>query len=280
MSAKIFVQKPEIQDSMIRLRLDLRSKKHIGLPVKKSYLYSELMAHQGLADHVTPTGANIEFMLNGHDGSNVSSATSCQGILWFTPIQTREEQLSQGNAATTLAFVNFSFEIGPSPAVFCQVFYRSGLGQTFLLTGTKLKAGCMLEENPHTEHQIETILRFFDITPFELWGRANTSPPPPQPVPSDPSPAPPPPADASNPIAEPPNRPLGQDPLGSFGANVAGLPSAEGWYKTPAGYCRKWEPWEKAIVQTAMKQKQKQNEALAEKYGCAPPRRVCKWVVT
>lgn len=70
----------------------------------------------------------------------------------------------------------------------------------------------------------------------------------------------------------------GTDPEapGSFGAGIDGLPNEPGWFKTPAGYCRKWEPWERAILQAAQMKNKKEMEAYMNKYDCMPPRTRCK----
>ena len=63
---------------------------------------------------------------------------------------------------------------------------------------------------------------------------------------------------------------------GGFGAGIPQLPHAPGWFKTPAGFCRRWAPWERAIVQLAQKRARHENELYAEKYGCMPGRKSCK----
>jgi hypothetical protein len=93
-------------------------------------------------------------------------------------------------------------------------------------------------------------------------------------------------APASNPTATPtipPNQPINQEKgdaaPGSFAAGVEGLPSDPGHFKTPGGYCRKWEPWERAIIQLQQEKNKKELSAWAEKTGCVIPVKKCHYTV-
>lgn len=96
----------------------------------------------------------------------------------------------------------------------------------------------------------------------------------PDPVPS----APPSSVPGQSPQAGPPPTFDGSGDLpGTFGAGITGLPSKPGWFKTPAGFCRKWEPWERAILKIAQEKNKKDMEAYLESVNCQKPRRACKY---
>lgn len=64
---------------------------------------------------------------------------------------------------------------------------------------------------------------------------------------------------------------------GTFGAGIQGLPSKPGWFKTPGGFCRAWEPWERAILKLAQDKNKKDMEAYLESVNCRKPQRACKF---
>lgn len=69
--------------------------------------------------------------------------------------------------------------------------------------------------------------------------------------------------------------PIDPEAPGGFGAGIEGLPSKPGWFKTPAGFCRKWEPWERAILKLAQDKNKREMESYLEKIGCAKPTKRC-----
>lgn len=70
----------------------------------------------------------------------------------------------------------------------------------------------------------------------------------------------------------PPNPP-GADPTDPF-AQLGPLPSTK-LFRTYAGLCRQYEPWERALLRANQKKRKASMEAHLAKYGCPKPRRVC-----
>ena len=99
-----------------------------------------------------------------------------------------------------------------------------------------------------------------------------------EPVPDEPmsDPTPSPPTSSDPPPSTEPTTGNVETP-GGFAANVPGLPSKPGWFKTPAGFCRKWEPWERAILQHAQEKSKKELEAWMNKMDCHPPKQRCTY---
>ena len=153
----------------------------------------------------------------------------------------------------------------------------------------ELNQGCFVNvKNPRADQYVAFINHIFgaDLPQYPLPTEYTTPVVTGPPQTEDPT-FPPPPHQRPSPGADP-NTPGGTipdptqstpsidpDAPGNFAAGMSGLPSEPGYFKTPAGYCRKWQPWERAILKMAQDKNKKEMEAMLEKAQCFPPQKKC-----
>lgn len=80
-------------------------------------------------------------------------------------------------------------------------------------------------------------------------------------------------------ITDPPEAPP-DDNNGGFASDMPGLPqlpNADNWFRTPAGECRKWVPWELEILKKLREKKKKDFESFITRNKCTMPKKVCSY---